>query len=526
MAVPAEIRSVERPANTVVVDNGRDGPKRYAVRGREGVEYVPGGNPRPVNGPVIGHIIGGRFVPLREKAGSEGPDCLSYGAVAFAMSCVGDLLDDLYGVYEASDAQSIACIALLRVAKPGVRNCKIGTHYRRTFASVFFPGLALSKDSVGRLLERIGQDGAKREGFFARRAARSAGHLIAVDGTLKQDTSVVNDLSNFSYKGRVRGEMEYSLIYAYDVELGEPVAFGVFPGNSTDAASFSAFIRQSGLERGIIVADKGFPVSALDEDVRALKGLHFITPLRRGSAKSAKAFSGMAAQGVVRGIEARVAYKKAPSGDGKWLYWFRDASKAAAEESAFLERAKHSEGGFDEGEYASKAAEFGTIVLESDEDMDPKMAYLAYDRRWLLELAFGTHKGCDGLDQCNVQGDFSVVGSEFVNLVATTVTCRMIKRMGDAGLLDRESYGDVLDDLQSAWRLASAGKGHPKSGDGKWVHALGPAMEKLEKLGLSEPVAKPAPAKRGRPPKPKPEAESKPKRKRGRPRKNPQNPTE
>ena len=57
MAVPASIRAVERPSNTIVEDNGRDGPNRYAVRLRAGVKYVPGGNPQPRNGKVIGHIL-------------------------------------------------------------------------------------------------------------------------------------------------------------------------------------------------------------------------------------------------------------------------------------------------------------------------------------------------------------------------------------------------------------------------------------------------------------------------------------
>ncbi len=59
MAVPASIRAVERPSNTIVEDNGRDGPNRYAVRLRAGVKYVPGGNPQPRNGKVIGHIVDG-----------------------------------------------------------------------------------------------------------------------------------------------------------------------------------------------------------------------------------------------------------------------------------------------------------------------------------------------------------------------------------------------------------------------------------------------------------------------------------
>ena len=82
MAVPADIRAVKRPVNTIVDDSGRDGPKRYAVRERSGAKYVQGGNPQPRNGKVIGHIIDHAYVPLEEKAEPIVPDMLSYGASA------------------------------------------------------------------------------------------------------------------------------------------------------------------------------------------------------------------------------------------------------------------------------------------------------------------------------------------------------------------------------------------------------------------------------------------------------------
>ena len=67
MAVPAEIRAVPRPKNTVVENNGRPGPKQYVVRERSGAKYVSNGNPQPHNGRVIGHIVDGVFVPAKDK---------------------------------------------------------------------------------------------------------------------------------------------------------------------------------------------------------------------------------------------------------------------------------------------------------------------------------------------------------------------------------------------------------------------------------------------------------------------------
>ena len=63
MAVPEEIRLVKRPKNTVVEDRGGNGPNRYAVRERGKIKCIPGKNPQPHNGRVIGHIINLKYVP-------------------------------------------------------------------------------------------------------------------------------------------------------------------------------------------------------------------------------------------------------------------------------------------------------------------------------------------------------------------------------------------------------------------------------------------------------------------------------
>ena len=288
MGVPKYIREVPRPTNTVVIDNGKDGPTRYAVRERSGVQYISGGNPQPKNGKVVGHIVDGVYVPKQKAVLDAVPDMLSYGAVAFVHSVSSDLMSELLEVYNAKDAYCIMAIATLRIIKPGITGMRMGTHYRRTFVSKYYPGIAISPNSVCNFYQMLGQAGHLRKSFYQLRASKVVKeHHVAIDGTLKQDSSSVNDLSAFSYKAKKKGCQEVSVLYAYDIEAMEPICAEVFPGNSTDAASYRSFIRDNDIKRGIIVADKGFPPSSIKEELKNRPDLHFLTPIKRNDARIA-----------------------------------------------------------------------------------------------------------------------------------------------------------------------------------------------------------------------------------------------
>lgn len=93
------------------------------------------------------------------------------------------------------------------------------------------------------------------------------------------------------------------------------------------------------------------------------------------------------------------------------------------------------------------------IVFESDQDIDPQAAYLCYDDCWLLELVFNRYKSDECLDKTDVQGDFLLIGSEFINFISTVLTCRMLHKVRENGLLEKVSYGELLDDLSTAWLI-------------------------------------------------------------------------
>jgi len=496
MGVPEDIRKVKRPGNTVVCEVGK-GTMRYAVRERKGVTYVKGGNPRPVNGKVIGHIVGGKYVPLSETGGKGVGDVrqvISCGGAELAWSLCQDLRDDLVSVY-GGDAATVLSIAMLRATRPGIPDSRLGEMYRESYVSRLLPGVRLSAPKVSNFLTRLGGNQDLLTKFLSLRVARVAKEdHIAVDGTLKQDISEVNDLSGYSFKSRVKGTRDISIIYAYDVEKREAVCFDVYPGNMIDATAYKSFIKRNGLTKGIIVDDKGFPASAAKEEFEANPELGFLTPLRRND-RRIKANHMTEYDSSIRSGEKAIACRMAEIVEGKrWLYSFRDTSRAAKEEKDWLSRHSPEEMGSDAfaKEYAERKERFGTVVLESNRKLGCCAAYEAYSQRWLIELTFRQYKQALELDSTKVQNNAAVYGTELVNFVSSVISQRMVRKMDDAGLLKTESYGSVMSDLNGVMKIELGGKLSDAAVNPRCV-------EMMQKLGLRETPPKPEPKKRGRP---------------------------
>ncbi len=107
---------------------------------------------------------------------------------------------------------------------------------------------------------------------------------------------------------------------------------------------------------------------------------------------------------------------------------------------------------FDGKSYLSHRDVYGVVAFESDLDLPLDKACKSYEDRRLLELLLTQYKGEECLDSTGVQGDYSLLGPEFVNFVATLMTSRMVKKAGDAGLLDKMTYGDLMEDRGSLCR--------------------------------------------------------------------------
>ena len=270
----------------------------------------------------------------------------------------------------------IYCISILRVCEPGIKNYELKEVYETSFLSEFYPGITLSKNTVSTFLNDMGNAVSKIARFMQNRAAAgSIDHHLLIGVTLKYDESRVNSLSVFSRKARTKGIRDISDLYAFDLEAMEPACYKCFLGNMLDATSYSAFISENRITKGIIVGDKGFPESAAHEHFEANEDLYYLNPVRRNS-KLIERHHMLDFTGILPGYEGITFRKEKCTGMDKWLYSYHDSYKASKEEQDWLRLAEKNKA-YSLEVLREKQRNCGTIVLECDLDFPTETAYKA-----------------------------------------------------------------------------------------------------------------------------------------------------
>jgi len=493
MPIPKKILEVERPTNTVVIAYGKN-KNYYSVRQRVGCKN-DGGRHLPVNGPTVGHIVNGRYVPIvpTEPASisKSAIDLKDWANVVFCDSKFSYIQEELLRVYNRHDMLQIYCVAVLRVCVPGIKDYELKDAYDESFLSEIYPGVALSKNTVCEFMNNLGKTCSRITTFMKNRAAAvNINHHLLIDGTLKSNESRVNTLSDFSRKAKTKGTQDISVLFAFDLEDMEPVCSKCFPGNMLDLTAYGSFIRENGITKGLIVADKGFPASAAQDQLRDNPDLHYLNPIKRNSALI-EMYAMLDFAGILPG-DGGITYRKEKCCDSnKWLYSFRDARRAAKEEHDWLKRAKKNET-YDLEAFRAKQRVFGTVVLECDLDLTPETVYKAYEKRWEIEIVVRFYKSACEFDETRVHDDYSVIGSEFCDFLSTLLTFRLINAFDNVKLLEHMTYKMIMSSLKRAKKVKVPG------GDWQLIKISPYLVDILQKLGILEtPIS--IPKKRGRP---------------------------
>ena len=154
---------------------------------------------------------------------------------------------------------------------------------------------------------------------------------------LKNDNSYVNRFSGFSYKGRIKGTKDISIITAIDAEKKESLCVKVYPGNLPDYTNTRDFINEFSIKDGLEITDKGIPLEKITEQIKDKK-VGFLHPIKR-SRKTPETLNMYNTMVPVKTEDGTIMGSGAYDEDSQLYYYlFRDNKLAGIEEKDFISK--------------------------------------------------------------------------------------------------------------------------------------------------------------------------------------------
>lgn len=327
---------------------------------------------------------------------------------------------------------------------------------RKIVLPELYPNVPLSRNTVSAPVSLIGREYRGMHSFMRDRVAS---HIkeeteILIDGMLKQNTSSVNTFSGFSYKRRIKGVPDISIIYTVDAKTREPICMKVYKGNLPDAANYSDFLDEFWIRKGLIVKDKGFPMDCRQDTFRDGK-VGFIRPLRRNNA-AAKRLGLYDGYSILDGTDEKILCSsgKETGKDGvtRYYYCFQDVDRANKENRGYVAREKRKKT-FSNVKYSKRKTLFGTVVFVSNMELKTESVYQYYKLRREIETVFGSYNGVLSQTTTREHDNYGVNGSEFIDFLATIITVRMqnlVNERRDELKMDYSQVSEALGDIIKA----------------------------------------------------------------------------
>lgn len=218
---------------------------------------------------------------------------LPHGHVAAVIGTMRKIgLDKMVCSTSCREAQIILALLALRIISPGSKLAHLNALRAETAQNTLAGELklgGLETAEVYTALDWLLERQPRIENRLAKRHL-SEGTLLLYDVSSSYYTGRESNLVKHGHSrdGKpAEPQIVYGLLCASD---GCPVAVEVFPGNTADPTTFTEQVKRIrerfGLRRVVLVGDRGMITSArIDEDLRGIDGLEWITALRNDSIK-------------------------------------------------------------------------------------------------------------------------------------------------------------------------------------------------------------------------------------------------
>jgi transposase len=263
---------------------------------------------------------------------------------------------------------------------------------------------SMSPDSLSRMLSSLPEDQSIR----VMKRLTEKGEYVLMDSTAIFSRSENVSFLELGHNSKEIHIPQINVMMLFSATRTMPTFIRILPGSIRDVSAMAKTIDMAGVEKCVIVADKGF-FSA--DNINGLKKNHlsYIIPLKRNSSLIPEPEHFM---NVFLYDGKPVKYWKREND----VYMFEDPILKSEEEKDFLiriEENKRSRKQYDENEI-----NFGKLYLLSDLNEEPERIYRLYKQREYVEYAFNVYKNDLEADRSYLRDDHMLFTYMFLNLLS------------------------------------------------------------------------------------------------------------
>jgi transposase len=284
---------------------------------------------------------------------------------------------------------------------------------------------SMSPDSLSRMLSSLPEDQSIR----VMKRLTEKGEYVLMDSTAIFSRSENVSFLELGHNSKEIHIPQINVMMLFSATRTMPTFIRILPGSIRDVSAMAKTIDMAGVEKCVIVADKGF-FSA--DNVNKLKKQHlsYIIPLKRNSSLIPEPEHFM---NVFLYDGKPVKYWKREND----VYMFEDPVLKSEEEKDYLiriEENRRSRKQYDENEI-----NFGKLYLLSDLNEEPERIYRLYKQREYVEYAFNVYKNDLDADRSYLRDDHKLFTYMFLNLLSLYLHFQILNMIGG-----KYSVRDVL----------------------------------------------------------------------------------
>jgi transposase len=277
---------------------------------------------------------------------------------------------------------------------------------------------------------------------------------ILVDATNIACHSRNITLARKGYNSQMNFEPQFTLLYIYSASKHKPVFFRIVPGNIRDVTLLSNTLAESGIEKSVFIADKGFYSEHNIEKMEEVK-IKYLLPLRRNNkAIDYERLKDIERENTYFKYRDRFIFYATCHWEGRPVCLFYDGRLKEEEKNDYLSRIESLPEQYSREKYLEKVASMGTIaILHNTSLPTAQEVYEHYKGRGEIEQFFDCFKNTIDAFVSYMQNEEALQGWMFINHIAMQIIYSIFEQLKQAKLTKKHSIADAVMHLSNIKKI-------------------------------------------------------------------------